>query len=72
MEGDLRAYMQIKADKITEKDITKQKIASIKKDIYLNKSKIIIIQLKKKGSVKFRKNKILILEYKEMKRIKKI
>jgi len=43
MEGDLRAYMQIKADKITEKDITKQKIASIKKDIYLNKSKIIII-----------------------------
>jgi hypothetical protein len=57
MINDLKAYMQEKADRITERDPNRQKIASIKKDVYLNKSKIIIIQLKKRVSARFKRNK---------------
>jgi hypothetical protein len=43
MGNDLYNYMKTKADKLAEKDENKQKIAAIRKELYLKKGTILII-----------------------------
>ena len=39
MGNELFEFMKIKADKLIEKDENKQKMAAIKKELYMNKGK---------------------------------
>ena len=43
MGNDLYTYMKDKADKLAEKDENKQKIAAIRKELYLKKGKNLYI-----------------------------
>ena len=51
MGNDLFEYMKNKADKLFEKDENKQKMAAIRKDLYMKKGKNYLIQLWKKNAV---------------------
>lgn len=59
MGNDLYSYMKAKADKLAEKDENKQKIAAIRKELYLKKGKNLNIQqCKKNVAIRKEENRI--------------
>jgi len=52
MGNELYSYMKDKAQKLAEKDENKQKIAAIRKELYLNKGNHLTIQQWNKNAVK--------------------